>query len=82
MNKPNDFNKSPIQTEKEASQVFRYITKSIVKVHNITIEEAEKRVIGLKKSGILNMGTFDDPKVQLAIDIFLAVPSSEYSHLQ
>lgn len=72
-----------IKSQKEANDVNDYLVKQTCKSFSVDACEAQKRIKGLMKSGIIDVcnGNPDDPATQLQIDVFLSIPSENYQHL-
>lgn len=66
----------PIKTQKEARKVYEYLVKTTKDVLNISHNQAEKRVIALYASGILNEkgANPQNRDTQMKIDMFLQIP--------
>ncbi len=73
--------KEPIKSAEEAAEVLTYLAKTTAEVLGIDMDEALKRVQALRKSGLLEGGSAENPESQRLIDTFLQIPSSKYAHL-
>lgn len=64
-----------------AEKTFKWIVDTAVKTLGIPTDEAERRVKGLLKSGILNHGGPDDPRSIELIDTFMQIPSGRHAEM-
>lgn len=72
----------PVQSQQEYDQLLEKLAIETSNNLKIPVDEAKRRIIGLRKSGILNYGGPDDSESQTHIAAFLQIPSSTYAHLK
>ncbi|MHA4844449.1 hypothetical protein ACX0G7_09805 [Flavitalea antarctica] len=77
-----NYKRRPIKTEKEATEVTNYLIETTMSTLKIDREEATKRVNALLKTDIMNGFNPDKPAHQIAVDMFMQIPSSDYERLK
>jgi hypothetical protein len=72
----------PIASQAEADEVRAKLARKISNTLSIPLDEAERRLDGLTRSGVGAGGDPESPAYQMAVEAFLSIPSSTYAHLK